>query len=187
MFFLQTLGQLISNGDASDATSEFNESKNRYQDKIPCMFVCIMHIGAWGTCPSPIIILVKLKFAFQTHFPVEVYATNQKYVPSPMYDPGFPIQHLYTIVSHADNHSRVYLKPTATQGSDYINASFIHVKQDFLSDNFSTGSLTCIIIFKGQADCRPHKEGSYLEVSRRISSTLPVIVSFSFAAFRKYR
>ena len=28
---------------------------------------------------------------------------------------------------HAVNHSRVQLKPTGAQGSDYINASFIHV------------------------------------------------------------
>ena len=27
-----------------------------------------------------------------------------------------------------DNHSRVYLKPAAIQGSDYINASFINVR-----------------------------------------------------------
>ena len=77
--YWQVLGDVtsgIEGLDTSNATSEPNTPKNRYQDKIPC------------------------EEAFKTVTPL-----------------------LASFLT--DNHTPVHLRPSAVQGSDYINASFI--------------------------------------------------------------
>ena len=57
-------------------------------------------------------------------------------------------QCLKYIFFSTDNHSRVYLKPAAIQGSDYINASFINVRPCY-SHWLSRGVGRCFVMGGG--------------------------------------
>ena len=76
---LNTVSRRPTDSDLSDALQHYNESKNRYQDRVPCKLT--------------VIILGKIL--------------------------------LYVFV--ADNSNRVRLRPNATSGTEYINASFVDV------------------------------------------------------------
>ena len=84
MIAIQILYKLtgdIPSAELTDATSEANTPKNRYQDKIPCEEINY--------------VLLAISF--------------------------FPS------LSESGNHGRVQLRSSATQGSNYINASYIDV------------------------------------------------------------
>ena len=67
-------------------------------------------------------------------------ATDDVNVPKNRYQDKIPckekVQKVLSTYSYTqlfpDNHSRVRLKPTAVQGSDYINASFVDVIEFFV-------------------------------------------------------
>ena len=123
----QTLNKVTSDiidAETTNATSEVNTPKNRYQDKIPCKAAINLLSGSYLFIIQWFVVLQNLFFMFVcTGICLKGFLFSLK--------PNLQLFLSVYIFFSTDNHSRVYLKPAAIQGSDYINASFINVRLSY--------------------------------------------------------